>query len=65
MKKKQGWLGFFHTKCRFIYAVAVSCSHVAAKPEGAVRISITDTERSARQIADDFVKLGTQRFKRF
>lgn len=34
-----------------------SCSHVAVAPEGTVRISITETERSARQIADDFVKL--------
>lgn len=34
-----------------------SCSHVAVAPEGTVRISITETERSARQIVDDFVKL--------
>lgn len=37
------------------YALS-SCSHVAAMPEGAVRISITDGEGSARQIADDFVR---------
>lgn len=32
-----------------------SCSHVAPTPEGAVRISITVAEGSAKQIVDDFV----------